>query len=283
MKPIYNPFIKIINSILVIVILFLFPNQNDLLNILIFLGQAHFFLTYLYQYKNKKINRNYLIKFTVFFFILLAFYFIFLNGIFLIKFTSGLFVFHFLLDEFYLDNNELNKAQVFKILPILFSYLVFIFNDCFEEIYIFKILAIMSLLYFLFLTVVKNKMFMLNDVYLVFYSLVIVSSIFSNWLLIKENSMFFIVVLHYFNWYSYNYFKLRNNIIILKKYIVNVLLVNAVTGVLFIDYFFIGIGLPFLFLFFSPTFFYLWTLMHLFVTFRFNDIKVLNLKNHVED
>lgn len=272
------PQMKIFNIIFVLSILSFFQNQTVLLNILICMGQAHFFLTYLYQYKNNKFDRLYLLKAIFFLTLLVVYYFFFLNEVYLMKFTSVLFVFHFIFDEFYLDKEVLGLKQIYKVVPILLSYFLFIFGSQYDDLVVLKIGALLSVLYYSIMVFLEKKYRVSNNLYLLIYSILCVSSIFSNWVSIKDNSMFFIVIIHYLNWYAYNYSKFRKDKKALGYYLVITIVVNMVFGLLWLVYYFHLVETPILFLIFSPTCFYLWTLMHLFVTFRPNDIKSLILQ-----
>lgn len=272
------PQMKIFNTIFVLIVLNLFPNHTVLLNILICMGQAHFFMTYLYQYKSNKFDRLYLLKAAPFVMILITYYLFFLNDVYIMKFTSVLFVFHFIFDEFYLDRQVLQLNQIYKVVPILLSYFVFIFGNKSEYIIIVKIGAVLSVLYYTLMVFSEKKYRVSQNVYLLIYSILCVSSIFSDWISIKNNAMFFIVIVHYLNWYSFNYSKFKNDKKALSYYFVSAILVNLVFGLLWVGFYFYFIEVPQLVLIFSPTCFYLWTLLHLFVTFRPNDIKLLIVK-----
>lgn len=272
------PQMKIFNTIFVLIVLNLFPNHTVLLNILICMGQAHFFMTYLYQYKSNKFDRLYLLKAALFIMILITYYLFFLNDVYIMKFTSVLFVFHFIFDEFYLDRQVLQLNQIYKVVPILLSYFVFIFGSKGEYIIIVKIGAVLSVLYYTLMVFSEKKYHVSQNVYLLIYSILCVSSIFSDWISIKNNAMFFIVIVHYLNWYSFNYSKFKNSKKALSYYFVSAILVNLVFGLLWVGFYFYSFEVPQLVLIFSPTCFYLWTLLHLFVTFRPNDIKLLIVK-----
>lgn len=272
------PQMKIFNTIFVLIVLNLFPNHTVLLNILICMGQAHFFMTYLYQYKSNKFDRLYLLKAALFIMILITYYLFFLNDVYIMKFTSVLFVFHFIFDEFYLDRQVLQFNQIYKVVPILLSYFVFIFGSKGEYIIIVKIGAVLSVLYYTLMVFSEKKYHVSQNVYLLIYSILCVSSIFSDWISIKNNAMFFIVIVHYLNWYSFNYSKFKNSKKALSYYFVSAILVNLVFGLLWVGFYFYSFEVPQLVLIFSPTCFYLWTLLHLFVTFRPNDIKLLIVK-----
>lgn len=267
---------KIFNCIIVLVLMFVFNNPNVLLYILIFMGQAHFALAYFYQFKAGKINRSYALKFIVFSVILLTYYFLFLNDTQLMVFTSALFVLHFLFDEYYLDNNKLNRTEIYKTLPILLAYITFIFNDI-PGLFIIKMVSIILFAYYLIRLLLNKGSYTKNDTYLLIYSVLVISSMFNDLFNIKQNYMFFIVILHYLNWYTYTFEKYQTNKPLLKKYLTHVMLFNGLSVLLFILFIKTLAGKQLLGVLFNPTPFYLWTLMHLFVTFRIKDIENLKL------
>lgn len=268
---------KIFNCVIVLILMFVFNNPDTLLHILIFMGQAHFALAYFYQYKAGKINRTYLRKFILFSIVLLTYYFAFLNNTHLMIFTSVLFVLHFIFDEYYLDAKSLNLSEIYKVLPITLAYITFIFNSI-PGILIIKSVSVGIFVYYIIRLILNRKLYKQNDTYLIVYNIMVVSSMFGNWFNIKQNYMFFIVVLHYLNWYTYTFERYKLNKPAINKYIVHVVLFNGLSVLLFILFNKIPSAKPALGVLFNPTPFYLWTLMHLFVTFRINDIENLKLK-----
>jgi hypothetical protein len=272
-----NSLIKIINCILVLMLLFFFKSQNTLLQILIVMGQAHFALAYYYQYKSGKINRRYGLNYLMFSIVLLSYFFFFLNETHLIIFTSALFVLHFLADEYHLNSRRLFRAEFYKIMPFLFAYTAFIFDGIPGLIYI-KIMSLLSLAFYMFKLLRTKDSNSSNDTYLLVYAILLVLSTFGNFFNIKQNYMFFIVVVHYLNWYTYIFQKYQGTKAQINKYIADVLIFNGIFISLFIIYKLTTTGKFIFSVLFDPIPFYLWTLMHLMVTFRKSDIKALIFK-----
>lgn len=266
-----------------LVCVWLLPD-NQILMTIIFFGQAHFLLTYLYARKYKKINTTYIKKFLFFVLLLggICFYIIenpqFLPVMILV--TSFLFTFHYFNDEFKiiglekLQNKLLGVLAVVLVASSVFSVKLDI-SSVGSVLWLVVTSLVLALLFIYRLY--KEGLILKNKIFFAFFVLNIVIPIF---LLSQKNiSIYqvlgFIIIFHYIRWYLYYFEKFKDKE--LDYYSNAVIGANFIVLVAFILY----ISVPvfgILYVFYSPLFFYAWSIVHILLSLRKHDYAI-DIKN----
>ncbi len=263
----------------------LYVQQKTLLFFVIIFGQAHFIISYFYRNKAGKIGGSYLRLFSFVSLVvgLLAFY-VYKNNYFFpywIFFTLVIFVVHYILDEFKLNEGELVlNNRVLAVSATVFSFMALFLEKIFEISNInIQILLFLITFIFLFLFLFSNKknIFKLTkgvNVILFFLLLnVIIPFIllsFPKVTIIHISA--FIILYHYIRWYIYYYqkFELNNNHDELYFYLDTVMWVHAFVFMLYVQYS-MSPNSGVLFYVFTPLFFYAWTIIHIIMSVRKTD------------
>lgn len=256
-----------------------FLTNNQIITSVIFFGQGHFLLSYIYANKYGKINRFFLIKFSALVTILglICFYINTNLELFqvMIFFTSILFTFHYFNDEFKIKGLEKVNNKIFAVLSVVFSFvsvfLVKIFSTELLLSYIFIFLAIVSSLFFIFQD--KEKVFQKN----VYFGFFLLMNIFTPFFLIFQKNVTaaqilgFIILFHYVRWYLYYFQKLQGDELVFYKDAV--VWSNVLVLLTFIEYV-MAPHLGILYMFYSPLFFYAWSIVHIILFLRKEDYMV---------
>ncbi|MCF7816191.1 MAG: hypothetical protein K9M10_04285 [Candidatus Pacebacteria bacterium] len=254
--------------------------KSLLLSLIIVLGQGHFILTYIYQYKKGKITKKYLYFYPLFFIITFSTIALFYQrNIFVDFFTLAagmIFVFHYFNDEFHLSGLKRIERYSFGLGAVLFSFLSVFISMVFNIHYIKIIpLVILSLLLFSIFIYKEysNKKENRNISLFVF---VLLNVFIPMYLLFTEKGTLvqlwgFIILFHYLRWYIYYYLKFKNDEKEFLPYLVKIFTVNIIVIFLYILYSTNYIFGTYLTVFFNQIFFYGWTLMHIIFTLRKED------------
>jgi len=282
-----NYIIARIVAFIFILILVLYQPQPTLLMLMLVLGQAHFTITYLYQYKAKKIDKKYIINYLIYGVFLFGSYLLYPNFTVLAMITGSYFVLHFLYDERFMLGDHPHYLNWVETSPILFLYtgLILKTTEQFSVIYYFGLYAGMSLLAALLLMYFFKKIpFTRSSGYFLFFSLIILGISFFDVLNFNKNYLYFIILLHYLNWYVHYFIKQFHNKKFMQPYIINIIVFNLVSIGLY--YFYtsssgaINQGLS---VFYSRDFFFLWTLLHYVGTFRKTDLYYWNMFSAIKN
>ena len=273
---------KIIIALIVLTAIYLLK-PNQVVNIYIVLGLGHFLLAYWYRKEAGKLSGNYfaievfsgLALFSIF---TLYFFNQFLGSL-LLAFTSIYFLFHFLMDEQYLFDEELSFEYLLDVLPIIFLYTAAIIDFIYaiQITVFFKAFALFIFLLNISLVIIKKRNISNTTPYFSVLSLMFLSI----YLLGIDISIYTIfggiVLFHYLNWYIYYYEKLRYSTEKRLIYLKRTFLVNLFFIFLFIVYTKTEISelIAVLGYLFIPTFFYIWTVLHIVFTTRWSHIRIL--------
>ncbi len=277
-QTIFDVCVSVTLSLLLVAIF----NDDQILNLLIILGQGHFLISYLYTHKAGKMNSLFRKKFFGLGFIVLGiclYVFKHQEHLNLLAFFTGvLFIFHYYNDELKIQGI---KRYRFFVLGSLASMLAFsgvyankLFNFSSPLLYILSIASLLVFFYFSYLAVGIRKNIGNNAfVYVLFFT-------FLNWaiptLLISIPSVSvyqifgFIILFHYFRWYIYyaNIFKdTREPLYFYLKTIFNI---HFLLIALYVQHVLMKYSTYLVFIF-NPIFFYGWTIMHILLSVRKND------------
>jgi len=279
--PISHP-IKIFTIGGVIALMFFLPPRT-VVNLYIVLGLSHFLLTYWYQMNAGKLSGLFFyiqIIIGLILFSLISFYYpdTFVSlGIF--AFAALYFLIHLLLDERYLFNQPLSFLFFLNIMPTLFLYFGLVID------FAFQYQTIIFLRLGAFFVFILNSMLLLfhykraegGTYYYMFLNIILFLLSFITTKVAFPFVFGGIVLYHYAIWYIFYFLRLKNNKEKRRAYLQRVFVVNVLFIFLYMlyTYFDAKIFNEVLGYFFVPTFFYLWTLLHVVFTTRVSDIKIL--------
>ncbi len=279
-------FLILLSTFLVI----FFVQQKTLLFFVIIFGQAHFIIAYFYRNKAGKIDGSYLKMFSYVSVIvgLLAF-FVYKNVYFFpywIFFTLIIFVTHYILDEFKLNEGEvILNNRILAVGAAVFSFTALFIKKIFDISNIninFLLFSASLLLLISFLATNKKSIFKFTkelNITLFFLLLNIVTPftllLFSKVTIIHISA--FIILYHYIRWYVYYYqkFELSDNCQELYFYLDTVMWIHAFVFMLYVQYS-ISPNAGVLHYIFTPLFFYGWTIIHIIMSVRRSDYFLIN-------
>lgn len=235
------------------------------------LGQGHFLITYLYQARGKKITKRYLalyIPTALILFFLAATWFSF-DALMLL--TGTVFAVHFFYDELRLMPTERLAGRLLCLLPpvVMFSAMLA------RHLVSFDIASVATTLVILFvatlIVVPKTRRLFLSpsSLYVNSATLLLILIHILKLPVTSEILFSFIILFHYGTWYVHFYHKLYPYTAVHGRFVAEVLSINAVIVVGSVLY----VSLPslsYLEYFYEPTYFYVWTLLH--ITFASHDL-----------
>ena len=246
------------------------------------LAQGHFLLSYLYQYKAGKMNQGYARRYFPFAILLFGACLLTPTEKLIEGITVAYFVVHFFYDERYL----LREKAEFSGWKIALPTIVLLST---EVIYRYAI-AFPLLLYFIIFALCAACMFWMivramqfeqgfsrrNAYFSAIFGVAALLAL-SGKLLpgpVNLNSINFIILVHFGNWYLSYAIKLRTNRVLFRKFLFETIAVNGVMG---------GLMLLFVYpsssvllsgitgLLFSRPYFHAWTILHYVATYRPTD------------
>lgn len=241
----------------------------------VILGQAHFLLAYLYQYKAGKINARYIIKYAIVFILLFGSYYLYGWSALLSTSAGFYFVIHFLYDERHLMSEPTSFEGWLRLCPLIVictPHLFLLYGLNFFE----PAKSISLLLAGLYITsrITSKKAITVQDIYFLIIFITCYFMVFS----LKDPSqtqvLNFIILVHYGNWYLNYLVKFRSKPVAFKTLSYEMAICNAL--MLFLFYYYSIQPTPILSgfkYFFHGDYFSLWTLMHYLVTFRSSDLR----------
>jgi hypothetical protein len=254
--------------------------SNDLvLNAMVVLGQAHFTMAYVYQYRAGKVDRAYMLKYVFFFSLLFGSFAIFDWWRTLGFVAAGYFVLHFLYDERFLLAEKPGFDGWVRLLPILVIFGAKCLYDWYEidVLNYAGALAVSGATVWAARLVQTRRWPSYQDVSfaLVFVlGLVFVygDAVFNT--PFQRNTMQFIVLTHYMNWYFHFLVRFKDKPVLYKTLIRDIIAFNGIIALAFLGYANLDWDVANLGRYaFEPSYFYLWTLMHYIVTFRPADLR----------
>jgi len=274
-------FIQKFYSTAIVLFLFSLLEYRYIANLYVLLGLGHFGITYLYQFYSGKITEKYILWHTVLmlFFFLLAF--LYLRDV---QFTTALlgltaiyFLVHFIIDENYLFGRTITPQFAANVAPVFFLYIGFVLleittKDFFPNI--FFILGIGSFFLYMFLALLGKVPFYRVETYFFLMGFILMTSLAIGIYLPLVVLFGSIVLFHYMSWYIFYFMKVKDRAHERTRYIKNVFVVNAI----FITLYFLFTsnafyGVSIFGFFFAPTYFYLWTILHLVFSTRVAEYK----------
>lgn len=252
----------------------LLPPQS-VLWLFIVLGQGHFFLAYLYQYKAGKITRTYLVWFGLLFASLFSIFFWFGSFEWLVVLTGTQFLIHFLQDEVFLAGETHSLFTSLEAAALVSLFFGILYDTVFGATLSTYTAALgLALVTLYFLLAIEQRYFPNRTNYFVLFIIALLLGIeFTGFTVPVEILLGALILFHYAEWYIHFFFKLRKNKTALRTYLVRVAVINSALITLFFIYsHWFSFQGP-LAVLFAPFFFYLWTLMHTLTSVRLADYK----------
>lgn len=244
-------------------ILLLLVNKPALaLAAFVVLGQGHFLLTYLYQYRGGKITRFYMSAYAIG--LPLAYVIaVYLPLTYLLILTTIVFAVHYFYDEArIMTGNNYHLSLLLIVPPILFflSYLLY------EQLHIDTFIVTLVITGGILLQIwyrfgptpfMQQYVLITNAISILLYILYVRGGTVPSELILGA-----IIIHHYATWYIFQYKKLRQNTDRVSKYLTDVLTVNAILIVGYILYV-SNQNFAVLEYLYGINFFYAWTLLHI--------------------
>jgi hypothetical protein len=308
------PLEKSISLILVAALLLWLP-PLEIQEAVVVVGLGHFFGCLVYQYKHHQINRAFLLRYFIALFLIIGSYSLINNFSFLVTVTSIFFVMHLSVDERFLWGDRPSLQRGLALLPFLILYAGLIIDSIYVghvnlamdswlgpareftvpalgiwlSPYCLVASGITLLCYLLYLRKKSSRMES-HDRYFLLGTILLAALYLSGHAPSSYYLIGFITLFHYFSWYVYYLFRWRDNKPKRNRYILDMLLVNAVILVCYGIYRWMPDALTVQYIprhifpytdpgrgnalayFFSPGYYYLWTLLHFASTARLSDL-----------
>lgn len=238
-------------------------------------GQAHFLMAYYYQYKARKINKSYIVKYLFAFFVVFGVYSLYGPNGWPSFLAQSYFVIHFLYDERFLMSESTSFDGWMRLSPIIIvcspEFLSRLGIDISEQA---RVLSLIVLCGYVASRVVKKKSITKQDIYFLLIFCACYFLTYSKFFIAVPLAVSFIILTHYSNWYLNYFVKFSNDPVRLKKFSFEVVAVNILMLLLFYVYVEWDMtSSSVLKYWFRDDYFCLWTIMHYFVTFRQGDLK----------
>lgn len=256
-------------AILPAILLLLLAKPALALATFIVLGQGHFLLTYLYQYRGGKITPVYISAYLLC--LPLAYVVaVYLPPTYLLILTAIVFAVHYFYDEARIMTGNNNHLSLLLIVPpILFFINYLLYEQLHIDTFIVTIIiagVILGLIWYRFgpTPLMQKYVLVTNAISVLLFILYVRGATVPSELILGA-----IIIHHYTTWYIFQYKKLRLNTDRLSKYLTDVFTVNVA---LIVGYILFRSNLNFTALdyLYSVNFFYAWTLLH--ITFASHDL-----------
>lgn len=259
----------------------LFLKGMSVFAFVIILGQAHFLLGYLYKLMSPHNQKVAWKRFSVLTPTLLLFAtYIYFNQNYLphlIFVTLIIFVIHFSLDDAKMLGFLERKNKIYLVSLVTLSYLLlFLQKIYFVANVIIVPLLVAIVLLFIFVSIVMWRIRKSRVGQWEYYIVALFNVLFCSMaLFVIPLSIYqisgFIILYHYLRWYIHYYGKLKGEEL---QYFIHISLsVNALFIFLAVMFTLLH-SRGFLVTIFHPVYFYTWTLIHIFVTFNYNEVKL---------
>ncbi|MCC1498060.1 hypothetical protein [Alcanivorax sp. 1008] len=257
--------------------------ENVSLAIIIIAGLSHYFFAYLYRYRSKGYESSqYMVAAATL--AVLGGLTYFLPAEFFIGIAAGYFVVHFLLDEEFLSGRAIGLYSWLRMIPIIILYWSYYacyltgFSMMWSQIAAYLSVGLVML--WLFLSLLQSRSWGLLDwhcISIYAFSFIFVTAGVSVHGKAYFEPLGFLVISHVVSWYLHQGIKISVRGEGIGNFVREVLWMNLAVASLFLVYYlYRDEGSPFvgvLGLFFQPTFFYIWMMLHFISSFRASDFR----------
>lgn len=247
-----------------------FLTPAGILSTFIVLGQGHFLLAYLYQWRAGKIGWRYgALYATAFSALLIAYQFIPEPKLWTFLIAGSIFSIHFFVDEYFLAKIAWSIERVLLGVVFVGLYGALLLRALyFIEIPDAAPVVALLLLIPLIAQSIREKSLQLVDAVFMLAAGVLVVLLVQPYVISLHAALGCTILAHYVRWYLHFYGRLKTNPdqTRLKKYLIDVAVVNVLIVTLFgVHVMFQGSFLRFAF---EPTFFFIWTILHVVFSIR---------------
>ncbi len=248
-----------------------FLSDEKVQQLFIVLGQGHFIAAYLYRWKAGKIGAAYITRYILIFVALIASYEYYRYDFELEIITALYFTVHFLVDERYLKGGTPLPKGLLLLLPFFLLFMGYVL-DYRLHLGMSRPLVLVSLVISLATVAAFIARRFVDGILLLYFQILylLLVAVYPIHDTLPLNYLIgSIVLFHYFNWYLHYALRYSADRRKFRSYVYDMLFVNAL--VLSAYFFFRANDESIFRYFFRPSYFYIWTLMHLVFTTRRSD------------
>ncbi|MBL7045671.1 MAG: hypothetical protein ISR99_01405 [Parcubacteria group bacterium] len=265
--------VALLSSLLAVVIL----APHNIITLFIVLGQAHFIISYIYQWRAGKIG----VKFVLLYAAALGFLWALIlsapqkESLFLVM-AGIIFAIHFFVDELYVAHTKftLERSLVGVGFVLLYSALLFKDGYAIDFGFFLPLLALFLSLPFI-VKAIQRKELNASEMLILTSSAVLVMVNLMDVKISIEAMLGFIVLFHYARWYIFYTFRsIEVSKGQLKKYVFNILVVNTLVIGAYFLYTYTS-SAPVLVYMFDQTYFFAWTILHILFSANFERLTAL--------
>lgn len=257
-------------SIVAALIAVAFLTPAGIMSTFIVLGQGHFLLAYLYQWRAGKIGWRYGALYAIAFSVLLiAYQFIPEPKLWTFLIAGSIFSVHFFVDEYFLAKIAWSIERILLGVVFVGLYGALLLRALyFIEIPDAAPIIALLLLVPLVAQSIRERSLQLVDVVFMLAASVLVVLLVQPYVISLHAALGCTILAHYVRWYLHFYGRLKTNSdqARLKKYLIDVVVVNVLVVALFGVYVLYRDSL--LRYAFEPTFFFIWTILHVLFSIR---------------
>lgn len=253
------------SSLLLALCCALFLRTENMTYAFVVLGQAHFLLAYLYQWRAGKIGLAYALWYAAAFGALVfAFVTIPDPGVWSLALAGTIFAIHFFVDEMHINGIPLTGETRLLGFAFIFLYGMLLLRSAYdidEPILVggIALAACIPLIY----SRLESRSIRAAEMFFLSAIGILLLIIYVPWSILLTTTLGFIVLFHVFRWYFFYFFKLNENPdkTKLRRYLIDVAVVNGLTFALFALYLLYP-AFRMLEYAFLPTYYYLWAMLH---------------------
>ncbi len=228
----------------------------------IVLGQGHFLLTYLYQFRAGKITRTYLLWYAIVSLLVFSAATYLPFSLMLVT-AASIFAVHYIYDEARLLIGENLRLSLSLITPPMLFFMAYLLYqqyaiDLFPACVLLSLFLVLRSWYSYGARHLAAPYVLLTNV----ITAIMLGLYFTDTIVPSELLLGAIIIHHYGTWYVFQYVKLRSSPTRLGVYLTDVLAVNAILLFAFLIYLTSGGG-TWLQYVFAESYFYAWTILHI--------------------
>jgi len=279
----WNP-ISFMASFLVVLFYIIFASDREIVALFVVLGQAHFLLTYLYQARAGKIGWKYLVLYAL----ALSSLFVIASGSndprsWTFVLAGSVFAVHFFVDEMMMHELPLTRERKLLGAAFIFLYSALLFRGAYDVSFPLVSCAIaVGLVAPITLQRLRERSIRVPDMFFLGSIFVLLFVFLVPWSVSLASALGFIILFHYARWYLFMFFRflMEDGRPRLYGYVRDVVAVNAVAMAGY-GLYRVG-GITMLRYVFDPTYFYIWTIMHVLFSVRLPK-KIPSFFRHAEN
>lgn len=245
------------------ILVLLTGNPEFALACFIVLGQGHFLMAYLYQYKAGKASLQKGIIYVLLFLFIFSYVIPELGFDLFLMVVAGAFAVHFFFDEARLLEKENHKVSFTILLPPIILFLATLASDLLQVDYLPSAALLSGGCFLISLIKDKRRLFQSQHFWYVNSASAIFILLYLLPISVPAEFIFGAIILwHVATWYVHFYNKLSPNESRLRTYVTEVVLLNIALILLYAMYSG-GTWVDVLYIFYDPIYYYGWALLHI--------------------